>query len=240
MIELLPLLLSALLAGAAGSIHCLAMCGALCGSLGLACTGHGTQQTIALTQLHLGRIGGYALLGALVSTVGAGILEVAPGAQARAWLQAASGAAMVLLGLRLMLGAQAFAWLEVPGRLLWPSLARWGRPLVPAQRIGQRLALGALWSALPCGLLYSVLLMAGLRGDVIEGAAIMLAFGLGTAPALLGSGHLAKGGLRTRHPALLNVAAIFVCGLGTLSLVAALAPGALGQFHLLIGLDCVP
>jgi sulfite exporter TauE/SafE len=44
---------------------------------------------------------------------------------------------------------------------------------------------GMLWGLVPCGLVYSVLPLAFLSGDVVTGAALMLAFGLGTLPNLL-------------------------------------------------------
>jgi sulfite exporter TauE/SafE len=44
---------------------------------------------------------------------------------------------------------------------------------------------GMLWGLVPCGLVYSVLPLAFLSGDVATGAALMLAFGLGTLPNLL-------------------------------------------------------
>lgn len=44
---------------------------------------------------------------------------------------------------------------------------------------------GMLWGLVPCGLVYGVLPLAFLSGDVLTGATIMLAFGLGTLPNLL-------------------------------------------------------
>ena len=44
---------------------------------------------------------------------------------------------------------------------------------------------GMLWGLVPCGLVYGVLPLAFLSGDVFTGAALMLAFGLGTLPNLL-------------------------------------------------------
>jgi sulfite exporter TauE/SafE len=47
------------------------------------------------------------------------------------------------------------------------------------------LALGALNGLLPCGLVYSALLVAASTGGPLTGAAGMAVFGLGTLPALL-------------------------------------------------------
>jgi sulfite exporter TauE/SafE len=50
--------------------------------------------------------------------------------------------------------------------------------------------MGALWGWLPCGMVYSVLLTAMMAGSALSGAAVMLAFGLGTLPMLLSMGML--------------------------------------------------
>ena len=44
------------------------------------------------------------------------------------------------------------------------------------------------WGWLPCGLVYSILVSALATGSAASGAALMLAFGLGTLPNLLGMG----------------------------------------------------
>lgn len=45
-----------------------------------------------------------------------------------------------------------------------------------------------LWGWLPCGLVYSALSWAALSGSISSGALYMLAFGLGTLPAMLAFG----------------------------------------------------
>ena len=52
----------------------------------------------------------------------------------------------------------------------------------------QALGLGFVWGLLPCGLVYSVLLMAATSAEPASGALVMVAFGLGTAPAMLATG----------------------------------------------------
>jgi sulfite exporter TauE/SafE len=47
------------------------------------------------------------------------------------------------------------------------------------------LAAGALWVALPCGLLYSALMLAALGNSMLEGAAVMALFASGSAVSLL-------------------------------------------------------
>jgi sulfite exporter TauE/SafE len=73
--------------------------------------------------------------------------------------------------------------------------------------------LGLLLGLLPCGLLYSALIAAVARGGPLEGAAALLAFGVGTAPALLGPSLADE--LLARHRALLDrLARVFLLAMG--------------------------
>jgi hypothetical protein len=53
------------------------------------------------------------------------------------------------------------------------------------------LLLGLVWGWLPCGLVYSMLIWALGSGGAVDGALLMLAFGIGTLPNLLATGLLA-------------------------------------------------
>ena len=57
------------------------------------------------------------------------------------------------------------------------------------------LATGALWVLMPCGLLYSALLVAALSGGPLEGALAMALFALGSG-AVAGCGAVAVSRLR--------------------------------------------
>ena len=56
---------------------------------------------------------------------------------------------------------------------------------------------GLLWALMPCGLLYSALLVAALSGGALQGAVTMLLFGAGSGLWLVGGPWL-WGRLRTR------------------------------------------
>ena len=97
-------------------------------------------------------------------------------------------------------------------------------------------ALGTLWGWLPCGLVYSLLATALLSASAAGGAAVMLAFGLGTLPNLLLAGMAFKR-LRdvTSNRRLRLAAGVLVAGFG----VAGLARAAdLGE-HIRQGLLCI-
>ena len=69
-------------------------------------------------------------------------------------------------------------WVSSAGRSVWSRL----RPLAGAR--GGVFATGALWAFMPCGLLYSALLVASLSGGPLEGALSMALFALGSGLSL--------------------------------------------------------
>ena len=169
---------TALLMGLTGGPHCLAMCGAACGGLGRS---GGTRGLRDLLAFQAGRLLGYAVLGAVA----------AGSVQAMGWLGTQSAAlrplwtlfhvAALLLGLVLLWRARQPWWLEGAGRQAWAWARTW------AQRTGLSAGfmLGLLWALLPCGLLYSALMVAALPGQPWAGAGVMALFALGSGVVLL-------------------------------------------------------
>ena len=66
------------------------------------------------------------------------------------------------------------------------------RSFLPVRTLPQAIALGLLWGWLPCGLVYSVLLWSVASANALDGALLMLCFGLGTLPNLLAMGVFAQ------------------------------------------------
>ncbi|MGL5390287.1 MAG: sulfite exporter TauE/SafE family protein, partial [Shewanella sp.] len=86
----------------------------------------------------------------------------------------------------------ALVHIERAGKFLWLALKPLAQRLVPMTSPGQAMVAGMIWGWLPCGLVYSTLTWAVASGSMYQGAGIMLAFGLGTLPALLSAGVAAK------------------------------------------------
>lgn len=172
------LAVTALLMGLAGGPHCIAMCGAACAGIGQAA---GPRKNPAMWSFQAGRVLGYAGLGAVAaaSMQGLGWLTVQSAALRPVWTL--FHVAAFALGLLLLWRAQQPVWLETAGRKIWTGArslaAGWGR--------GAPLVIGALWTFLPCGLLYSALLVATLTGNALEGAAVMALFALGTSVSMM-------------------------------------------------------
>ena len=171
------LALTALIMGLAGGPHCVAMCGAACAGMGHAA---GAHQRRALISFQVGRWVGYSLMGALTA------LSV----QALGWLTVQSAAlrpvwsmlhvAAIILGLLLVWQAKQPVWLDQSAQQLWAKIRKLNSNLgkiAPA-------AVGILWSLMPCGLLYSALMVAALTGNAFEGAITMACFALGSGVSL--------------------------------------------------------
>ncbi|MFT4242068.1 MAG: sulfite exporter TauE/SafE family protein [Acidovorax sp.] len=182
---------SALLMGLAGGAHCLAMCAAPCGALVGQGGGEGggvqpvrwaprggvARRAVAF---HAGRLGGYSAAGALAAIAMDGLAWLTRQATALHPVWTLMHVAVMAWGLMLLVQARQPAWVEGAGRAVWGRV----RPLVGAP--GGVLAAGFLWALMPCGLLYSALLVAALSGGPLQGALAMALFGIGSGTWLVG------------------------------------------------------
>lgn len=194
--------------GLLGSVHCAGMCGGIVGVLSVA-PGAGRPVTVPVRvqqvrqagragagaaglanvlAYNAGRIGSYMAAGALAG----GFAQGAQAALRLPLLQAGAywlaNLMLAALGLYLMDAWRGLARLEQAGRLVWRGVAPLLRRVGPLDGPGRMLVAGGLWGWLPCGMVYSVLVTAMLSGSAARGALVMLAFGLGTLPMLLGLG----------------------------------------------------
>lgn len=169
---------TALLMGIVGGPHCVVMCGAACAGIGRAAQGRGT---LALGLFQLGRVAGYSLMGALAagSMQGIGWLTTQSAAVRPLWTLL--HVAALVLGLLLLLSARQPVWIEGVGKRVWART----RAAVGRHGIAAPLLLGSVWALLPCGLLYSALLVAGLSANIVDGAGVMALFALGTSLSML-------------------------------------------------------
>jgi len=187
--ELLPLLLSALVLGLLGGGHCLGMCGGLMGALTMAIPPDQRGRRLRLlVAYNLGRVSSYAVAGFLIGLAGLAVAN-SPAAMA---LRVVAALLLITMGLYLAGWWSGLTHLERLGRGLWRQLQPLALRLLPVTGAPRALLLGALWGWLPCGLVYSTLLWSASQGSAWQGAALMLAFGVGTWPVLLLTGLAAK------------------------------------------------
>jgi sulfite exporter TauE/SafE len=185
-------LLSAFVVGLLGGVHCVGMCGGIVGALSLGMPGSAATRWPVQLGYNLGRISSYTLAGALAGGLGYFFSGLLPVQQAQQVLLVVAGIFMILLGMYLAGWWNLLLRLEQAGGWLWKRIEPLGRGLLPIRDARHALLLGMLWGWLPCGLVYSVLIWSVSAGGVVQGAGLMLAFGLGTLPNLLLMGAAAS------------------------------------------------
>ena len=209
------------------------MCGGIVGALTLGLPARQQGGAREALPFHLaynaGRIASYSVAGALLGGVGLASVRLLPVQGVQTLLQGFAGIFMIALGLYLGGWWSGLSRLEQSGTMVWRRLEPLGRRLLPVRKPGTALAVGAVWGWLPCGLVYSVLIMTLTAGGPLEGALLMLSFGLGTLPTLLASGLLAtKLAVFLRLDWVKSTAGATVFLLGALTLFGALG---LVSFH---------
>jgi len=230
MSDALPALGAALLTGFLGSAHCIGMCAGISGLFAVRTEVASIRARLPMALAYnAGRVVSYAILGLIVATLGSGIVAAMPTLAAPARLT--GGLVIVLIGLQVGFGWRFLQIIERMGSLLWARLAPAAKSLLPVSSLPRALGLGLLWGWLPCGLVYSVLLLAATSSRPADGALVMLAFGLGTMPAMLatGMGAAQLSRLMRRRGARLGLGLLIVLlGLLTLAMPALglLAPSA--------------
>lgn len=167
------LIYSALLMGLAGGPHCVAMCGAACTSFT-----QSPEKPHAIYLYHLGRLCGYALLGAIATFA---IQSIAWASTYSAILHPVWTFFHVLVffwGVILLINARQPVWVDQAGQSIWRHVK------ILSNVQGGHFYIGMLWALMPCGLLYSALIIASFNGKPLGGALSMAAFAIGSSISL--------------------------------------------------------
>jgi len=238
-----------MLAGFAGSFHCIGMCGGFVCGLGPDPSGRPMATAVRHVLYNLGRLITYGFIGALAGLLGAavighggghgvggasgtGLLQshlhgvgyflAGPLGAAQRALSVAAGLLMLVMALQLFGFAPHFprTWSAVGGNTLVPAL----RALLSSRNHAASIALGVLNGFLPCPLVYGFAALAAAAGAPEPAMLIMLALGLGTLPAMLlmgAIGRLLAPSWRRRG---VHVAGFLVLAFGLTTIVRGLAP----------------
>jgi len=182
------LLLAVFLGALVSGWHCALMCGGIAAAIERPIaieTPLRAKSELFYLQLvmHLGRITTYTLLGAAAAAIGVLVWQ-------QNWIPiqrplfAFTSLILIWMGIRLLRARDTQGL--VMGKWLGSKIAPvWAKYLGGIASGPSRWFSGMLWGLVPCGLVYSVLPLAFLSGDIWTGAALMFAFGLGTLPNLL-------------------------------------------------------
>lgn len=215
----LTLPLTALITGFLGSLHCLGMCGGVSGTIAMGAASlrrsgpeqaalsiaipvasiRRSPQVLSAPQTNVlafnaGRIGSYMIAGAMAGSIGGAIGQgwvLSETMTARTVLFLFANLMIVATGLYVMGLPQLLAPLERAGGLLWRHVSPLIKQLVPMNTVPRAALFGMLWGWIPCGMVYAILLSAISAGSAVTGMLTMLAFGIGTLPAMLAAGWAA-------------------------------------------------
>ncbi len=182
----------ALLMGLFSSLHCIGMCGSIIGSLTFSLSPEIRQDKKRLLPFILsynaGRISSYAIAGAMVGLIEVLISLPLGQAHGHRFLQIISALIMTGAGLYIAGWFPRFAYVEKLGLYFWRCIEPFGRKLIPVKNCQHAYLFGMVWGWLPCGLVYAALALTAATGSILQGALTMMAFGLGTLPAVMGVG----------------------------------------------------
>lgn len=222
--ELAINLFAALGIGFLGSSHCLVMCGGIASALQLSMPQLSPLQQLKLQlMLSLGRLTTYSFLGALTGAFGAAVL-VKLGVSLF-WLKLLAGVLLLLMAFYVARLWFALTFLEKLGSALWRKVQPLSKALLPLDSSPKALAYGLCWGFLPCGLVYSSLGWSLASGSGFQGALLMLAFGIGTLPAMLAVGSFARQLSQFKNNKFIRACAAFLLALYAFYTIAiALAP----------------
>ena len=212
----------AFLAGLAGSVHCIGMCGGIVAALAMTRGAQPIGSRLG-SQLcyNLGRVSTYTLLGALAGLAGSS-LDLVALRSVSSWFFIGANLLVIVVGLSSALGLSALNLSSLEGR----GARFFAAPLKRVIAGNSTLAafpLGMLLGFLPCGLVYAPLVAAAASGGPGLGAATMASLGLGTMPVLLVLGTASSAISGTLRCALLRVAGLAVALMGGAGLWRALA-----------------
>lgn len=184
--------LVAFIMGVFSSMHCVGMCGSIVGTLSLSLDKSIRANKLRLSRFvlnyNIGRVTSYSIAG-LIGGILEHVLTLPFGSgEGHRILQLLSACFMAGAGLYITGWFPRFAYIEKPGRFFWRHLEPLGRRLIPVRNLPQAFVFGMIWGWLPCGLVYAAVAIAATTGDVVRSTLTMLAFGIGTLPAVMGLG----------------------------------------------------
>ena len=171
----------AFVSGILGSGHCVGMCGALVSGFFIKASqaGAGAMSYVAY---HGARIGVYTLIGVIAALAGVALVSTGLLGKLQGLLQIAAGLLVILLGLEVMgLLRTRLAVGFAPVRWLRQGFATAAK----AGTVGGAALGGLVNGMMPCALTLAVAVKATTAATPLEGGLLMLAFGLGTLPAML-------------------------------------------------------
>ncbi|HDZ03495.1 hypothetical protein LCGC14_0583520 [marine sediment metagenome] len=213
------MLLSALILGFMGSLHCVGMCGPIAFMLPVDRTNN-YKKFGQIFIYHIGRLMAYGLIGLIFGLLGKGLSIF--GLQQK--LSIAIGALMILVVLIPYKTFNKYNLSKPIYKIISKVKNQLGKEL-KKKSPDTFLTIGFLNGFLPCGLVYMALFASIAMGDALQGSLYMVLFGVGTLPLMTAAiyfSNLLKGGVRQKVQKAIPV---FVVIIGVLFILRGLGLG---------------
>jgi len=202
--------------GFLGSMHCIGMCGGLVSALSM------TRSKLwwgGLSAYQAGRVTTYLILGLISGLVGSSLKQLGGFDQVQFLLTLFAGLIMITFGLNLA------GWMPDP-------FARFGTRVIGSMRLVDRIrsaasrstpvswfGIGVANGLLPCGLVYAALALSVTAGGMVEAGSSMLAFGLGTVPAMMAAPVLVNLLAARKRSLVMKLLGVIVIVLGLFTMI---------------------
>ncbi|WP_291963170.1 sulfite exporter TauE/SafE family protein [Maribacter sp.] len=213
------MLLSALILGLMGSLHCVGMCGPIAFMLPVDRTNN-YKKFGQIFIYHFGRLLAYGIIGLVFGLLGKGLSIF--GIQQK--LSIAIGVIMILIVLIPYQTFNKYNLSKPVYKIISKVKNQLGKEL-KKKSPDTFLTIGFLNGFLPCGLVYMALFGSIAMGDALQGSLYMILFGLGTLPLMTAAiyfSNLLKGGIRQKVQKAIPV---FVIIIGALFILRGLGLG---------------
>lgn len=172
------MLVSAIILGVMGSLHCVGMCGPIVFMLPVD-RKNSYRKFGQIGLYHFGRLFAYGLIGMVFGLLGKGLYVF--GMQQK--LSILIGIVMIVLVVVPFNRLKGFSLSKPVYRLIAKAKTRLGQEF-KKNSLDTFVTIGFLNGFLPCGLVYMALFGAIAMGDAFEGSLYMILFGLGTVPLM--------------------------------------------------------
>lgn len=178
-------ILACFIAGLSSTLHCFGMCGGISTMLSLQ-TEQSEQYSYKYRNAFLynaGRIISYGMIG-LLAGISTQFTTYHFFKNGHDFLQILSSIILITIAFHILGWFSSFKMLEKITYRIWKKVQVLFKWILPAKSPLAIFSLGLIWGWLPCGMVYSVLLLAVSSANAFDSMLYMLAFGLGTLPGM--------------------------------------------------------
>jgi len=175
--------------GLFGSTHCIGMCGGILSALSIAISNKqsNNKKNKYCILYNIGRISMYVIIFIILSII-SNLLDKATSEITIKILRIISGFLLVIIGLYLSNFWSGIIYLEKVGLFFWNSISILIKFIVPVNSYIKAYILGLIWGLIPCGLVYTTILLALVNTNFNFSLVLIIFFGIGTLPAMMMTG----------------------------------------------------